>query len=95
VVDINILSLTTTNTEAFGKIYNVACGNSTTLTEIWESIKNISNSDANAIYAEPREGDILQSLADISLARKYLDYDPKVAVKEGLAKSLEWYTTVI
>ena len=62
-----------------------------TLTQIWETIKKIANSNANAIYGEQRKGDILQSLADISLAKKYLNYSPSVDVNQGLEKSLEWY----
>lgn len=91
VVNINISALTITNPKAFGKAYNVACGNTTTLTQIWETIKKIANSSANAIYGEQRTGDILQSLADISLAKKYLNYSPTVDVNQGLEKSLEWY----
>ncbi len=91
VVDVNISALTLTNKEAFGKAYNVACGNTTTLTQIWETIKKITHSSANAIYGEQRKGDILQSLADISLAKKYLNYSPSVDVNQGLEKSLEWY----
>jgi len=91
VVDINIEALTTQKANAFGKAYNVACGTTTTLTILWEHIKNISGSNVEAIYGNPRQGDILQSLADISLAERYLNFHPKVNVKDGLSKSLEWY----
>lgn len=91
VVKINISALTVTKPEAFGKAYNVACGNTTTLTQIWERIKEISNCHTNAIYGEQRKGDILQSLADISLAKEHLNYHPSVNVNQGLEKSLEWY----
>ena len=91
VVDINIKAMTTTNPEAYGKVYNVACGKTTTLKEIWESIKRLTNSEAKAIYGEQRKGDILQSLADISKAKKYLNYEPAIGVEEGLTRSLEWY----
>lgn len=91
VVAINILALTTTNEEAFGKAYNVACGATTNLTQIWEAIKKITGCNAEAIYGAPRKGDILQSLADISRAQKYLKYHPLVGVEEGLLRSLDWY----
>ncbi len=91
VVNINISALTLSNLEAYGKAYNVACGETTTLTQIWETIKRISQSNADAIYGEQRKGDILQSLADITLAIKYLNYSPSVDVTHGLEKSLEWY----
>ena len=91
VVDINIAALTTLNSDAFGKAYNVACGTTTTLAQIWEAIKKISGSTVSPIYGSPRKGDILQSLADIALARQHLNYTPAVTVEAGLARSLEWY----
>lgn len=91
VVNINISALIISNSDAFGKAYNVACGQTTTLTQIWESIKKITSSHSNAIYSEPRKGDILQSLADISMAKKHLNYNPTIDVNSGLEKSLEWY----
>lgn len=94
VVSINISALTVTKPEAFGKAYNVACGNTTTLTQIWERIKEISGCHTNAVYGEQRKGDILQSLADISLAKEYLNYHPAVDVNSGLEKSLEWYREI-
>ena len=94
VVNINISALTLSNPEAYGKAYNVACGETTTLTQIWETIKRISQSKADAIYGEQRKGDILQSLADIRLAIKYLNYSHSVDVIHGLEKSLEWYKKI-
>lgn len=94
VVDVNISALTLTNPEAFGKAYNVACGNTSTLTQIWERIKEISGCHTNAVYGEQRKGDILQSLADISLAKEHLNYHPVVDVNSGLVKSLDWYREI-
>jgi UDP-N-acetylglucosamine 4-epimerase len=91
VVNMNIKALTTTNSEAFGRAYNVACGKTETLNEIWESIKSITHSTSIPIYGEQRKGDILQSLADISLAQQYLNYDPTIGVEEGIRRSLQWY----
>jgi nucleoside-diphosphate-sugar epimerase len=44
-----------------------------------------------AKYDAPRTGDIKDSLADISLARRVLGYEPKVSFEEGLARTWEWY----
>jgi UDP-N-acetylglucosamine 4-epimerase len=94
VVQVNIKALTTANPAAFGKAYNVACGNTTTLNEIWTSIKSLTGCTADAIHGPQRQGDILQSLADISLAQANLGYAPETTVAEGLGKSLEWYRKV-
>ena len=45
------------------------------------------------MYAEARTGDIRDSLADIALAKKLLDYAPTVDFKEGLRRTVEWYRT--
>ena len=42
-------------------------------------------------FARARAGDVEHSLADIGKARQLLGYDPQVDVREGLARTLEWY----
>ena len=42
-------------------------------------------------YEPPREGDIRDSQADISLAREVLAYEPEVRFEEGLKRTWEWY----
>jgi nucleoside-diphosphate-sugar epimerase len=36
-------------------------------------------------------GDVRDSLADISLARDLIGYDPKVAFSEGLSRTFDWF----
>jgi UDP-N-acetylglucosamine 4-epimerase len=43
------------------------------------------------VYREDRKGDVKNSLADISLARKMLGYNPQVKIKEGLRTTLTWF----
>jgi UDP-N-acetylglucosamine 4-epimerase len=43
-------------------------------------------------HREERPGDIKNSLADISLARKFLGYEPEVKLKEGLAITFDWFS---
>ena len=44
-------------------------------------------------YQKPRPGDVRDSLADIRLARELLGYEPKVAVKEGLRRTVEFFVS--
>jgi UDP-N-acetylglucosamine 4-epimerase len=90
-VQANILGLFTENREAVNQIYNIACGDRTTLTELWETIKKITNSSADAIYGQNRIGDIPHSLADISKAKELLNYKVLYKSKDGLKKAFEWY----
>lgn len=80
-----------------GKVYNVAFGDRTDLSHLFEYIREAllpflkGRTIANAQYRETRPGDIPHSHADISQARKDLGYEPTVPVKEGLQKTVEFY----
>ena len=93
-VQANLLGLFTENNEAVNQIYNVACGERTTLNQLWEYIKEISGTTVDATHQENRVGDIPHSLADISKAEKYLNYKPEVTVESGLQQVLGWYSNL-
>ena len=59
----------------------------------FDILKNITHSDINPIFGPPRSGDIKHSLADISKAKKLLDYTPSVNIQKGLELAFEWYKT--
>ena len=42
-------------------------------------------------HVEPRAGDVRDSQADISKARRLLGYEPIVSFEEGLSRTVEWY----
>ena len=42
-------------------------------------------------HVAPRVGDIRNSHADISAARRDLDYGPSVSFAEGLSRTLDWF----
>lgn len=87
-VQANILALFTDNKEAVNQIYNVACGEQTSLNELWDLIKNITGSNIEPIYGPIRAGDIPHSLADISKIKEKLRYEIKHTIKEGLKLTL-------
>jgi UDP-N-acetylglucosamine 4-epimerase len=91
-VQANILGLFTENQDAFNQIYNIACGERTTLTQLWENIKVASGTQVDALYGPNRVGDIPHSLADVSKAKQLLGYNPSVKVKDGLMRAYKWYT---
>ena len=91
-VDANLKALLTTDPKAVNQNYNIACGERTTLTQLWETVASIWEADTEAVYGPEREGDIPHSLADISKARNLLDYTPSVGLREGLEK-LRGYMT--
>jgi nucleoside-diphosphate-sugar epimerase len=42
-------------------------------------------------FAAPREGDIRLSHADVSAARRLLGYEPRVAIEEGVRRTVGWF----
>lgn len=90
-VSANILSLFTTNKEAVNQVYNIACGEQTSLNELFNALRNEAGSQLQPIYGPERKGDVKHSLADISKASRLLGYNPVISVKEGLEKTFNWY----
>ncbi|HXS55371.1 MAG TPA: SDR family oxidoreductase, partial [Hanamia sp.] len=90
-VQINIRGMLTTNREAKNKVYNVALGENYSVNYLYNFIKEYLHSDIEPIHREPREGDIRNSLADISLAKKLLGYEPTRRFEEGLKETIEYF----
>ncbi|MBU1626818.1 SDR family oxidoreductase [bacterium] len=74
-----------------GKVFNIACGKRISLNNLIEILKNLTSKKINASYIQPRIGDIKHSLADINEAKKFLKYEPKTSVEEGLKIYIEWF----
>jgi UDP-N-acetylglucosamine 4-epimerase len=90
-VQANIRSMFSQVPGATGRVYNIAFGERTTINELYFNLKEILRSDINPTYREPRQGDVKDSLADISKAKAYLGYDPQVDIRTGLDITLQWF----
>lgn len=91
-VQANLLSLFTVNQNALNEVYNVACGEQTTLNKMVDFLNRISNLQLKPNYKEERKGDVKHSLASIDKAKTNLGYDPKVFFREGLEQVYSWYS---
>jgi UDP-N-acetylglucosamine/UDP-N-acetyl-alpha-D-glucosaminouronate 4-epimerase len=76
---------------ASGEIINVATGGRISLNTLFRTIRDLVTAKVEAIYAPPRPGDVRDSQADISKARRILGYEPTVSFEEGLARTVAWY----
>ncbi|MBX9790694.1 MAG: SDR family oxidoreductase [Pirellulales bacterium] len=74
-----------------GRVINVATGRSATLLQLLDTLGRLLDLSVEPIFAPPRLGDVRESLADITLARQYLKYEPRFTLDEGLAQSLDYY----
>lgn len=91
VVNANTKAGFTTNEKALNRIYNVAFGETTSLLDLHNYIADILGKDAKPIFRDERPGDIKNSLADITLAKTYLDFHPEIDLQTGLQKTVDWY----
>ena len=71
--------------------YNLAYGEGTTLVHLAERIIELIKSTSTFTVGEPRTGEVVRYVADISKAKKVLGYEPKTGFEEGIKKSVEWY----
>ncbi len=75
----------------FGFVFHVAFGELITINYLWESLRIAAKSELKAIYGPPRQGDVRDSLANISKAEKLLGYKPKYTVREGLKITWDYF----
>ncbi|MFA5554984.1 MAG: SDR family oxidoreductase [Phycisphaerae bacterium] len=89
VVHANLMAAMAPQTK--GQAVNIACGDSVTVNQIIEMINQIVGKNVKPCYVAPRSGDVKHSLADISLAKEIIGYEPKVEFRDGLEKAIDWY----
>ncbi len=77
--------------QAAGQIFNVGSGRSTDLLTLVSILNELLGTALQPAFAPPRPGDIRDSLADISLARAALGYEPRCDLRKGLAATAEWF----
>ncbi|MGV3610981.1 MAG: SDR family NAD(P)-dependent oxidoreductase [Fluviicola sp.] len=92
-VHANLLSLITENEEAFGQVYNVACGRSLTLNTVIKNLKDgleeLGTASKHTLtYGPDRKGDIRDSLASTAKMEQYLNYKPVYTFEEGVHEYL-------
>lgn len=97
VVDANFRAALRPLPETSGLVYNVACGEQTTLADLFRFIRDALvrcgaiSDPPDAICGDFREGDVRHSLADISRIREDLGFNADVSVKDGLEATVQWY----
>lgn len=91
VVEANMLALS--RNRAIGEVFNIATGNQTTINQLAAMLQQVvDKTNFKPIYADLRPGDIKHSYANITKAKKLLQYNPKISLKKGLTQLVKWYT---
>jgi UDP-glucose 4-epimerase len=92
VVHANLLAADAPNVS--GRVFNAANGRSITLLELIDALNELLGTNVKPIHDPPRPGDIRDSMADITLARTLLQYEPQVDFHEGLRRSIDYYRQI-
>ena len=78
---------------ASGEIINVATGGRISLNQLFEAMRQMIGASVQPKYAPSRPGDVRDSQADITKARRLLAYEPIVSFEDGLQRTVDWYRT--
>jgi len=71
-------------------IFNISQGNSITINRLTQLIIELTGSNVEPVYREPRPGDVKHSLADITKAKAF-GYEPEYDLKTGLSETIAWF----
>jgi nucleoside-diphosphate-sugar epimerase len=78
---------------ASGEVINVATGGRISLNQLFRTVRDVVGGSLEPIYEDVRAGDVRDSQADISKARRILGYEPAVRFEDGLKETVTWYRT--
>ena len=90
-VQANVRAMLCDNEAAFNQVYNIAYGENYSVNYLYNSIRESLGSKQDAIHRDTREGDVRNSLANISKAETLLGYKPLFSFKDGLPITIESY----
>lgn len=76
---------------AAGEAYNVAYGGREYLIDLYWSLNKSLGKNIQPIFGPDRAGDIKHSNADVSKAKRLLNYDAQWSFDEGIKEAIEWY----
>ncbi len=71
---------------------NVGNPNEMTVKELAETVMDLTGSDAGIVYEPLPEDDPKVRRPDISLAREVLGWEPQVSLREGLERTIEYFS---
>ena len=71
-------------------IFNIGTGKYTTINELAQTVIRTMGKKMEPVYQEPRTGDIVDSVADISKAMS-IGYVPRYSLAEGLKQTIDWF----
>ncbi len=87
VVEANVLAME----RGDGEVINIGTGVGTSVNELFKILKEVTSYEKDPVYGPPRPGDLRKSILDWTKAREVLGWEPKVSLREGIEKTVEWF----
>lgn len=72
-------------------VFDIGTGVSTSVKKLAIAIAAVTGKELTPEYEESKAGDIRDSLADISRARRVMGYEPKYSLEDGLRETIRWF----
>lgn len=79
------------DSSAAGEAFNIGAGGRLYLIDMYHQLCQALGVDVTPNFGPPRKGDVRDSNADISKARKLLGYDPSYDFEKGIMLAIDWY----
>ncbi len=89
VVDANLLAAQ--SQEANGCVFNIGHGKAHTLMDVIDLLRQVMRSELRWVHSPERPGDVRQTLADISQAKRHLGYRPRISFEEGITETVKYF----
>ncbi len=74
-----------------GRVFNVAAGGKISLLELIAALNKLLKTNVDPKFEPARLGDVRESMADITMAREFLKYEPLIGFEDGLRRSIDYY----
>lgn len=72
-------------------IFNLGGSHAVTLSELIQEIEQVMGRQAEILERPPQPGDVPFTFADIGKAGRELGYRPRVPIRDGIRRYVEWY----
>lgn len=93
--DVVQANINAANSTGVSGAFNIASGKQITINRLIEIITSYHSSKSKVVYHAKRAGDVLHSLADLSLANSNINYYPKMDFEKGIKEYVEWARKVV
>jgi UDP-glucose 4-epimerase len=71
--------------------FNIGTGQAISVNQLFSYLREIVDFSMRANYGPPRSGDLRKNILDCQLAKKYLNWEARYNMSDGLTKTVEWF----